>query len=76
MEQKIDEENTENNLVFYIDARKASAIKSVPRSVFLNPSHKKNTSIFYFGKSLTFGFFIKLRRNRLCIGTISQERVD
>ena len=41
MEQKINEENMENNLVICIDPRKAFAIKSIPRSVFLNPSHKK-----------------------------------
>ena len=41
MEQKINEENIENNLVFCIDRRKAFAIKSIPRPVFQNPSHKK-----------------------------------
>ena len=40
MEQKINEENTENNLVFYINPRKAFAIKSIPSFVFQNPSHK------------------------------------
>ena len=53
MEQKINEENIENNLVFCIDPRKAYkfAIKSIPRSVFRNPSHKNKIqcmSIFYF----------------------------
>ena len=40
MEQKINEENIENNLVLCIDPRKAFAIKSIPISVFRNPSHK------------------------------------
>ena len=33
-EQKINEENIENNLVFCIDPRKTFAIKSIQRSVF------------------------------------------
>ena len=55
MEQKINEKNIENNIVFCIDPRKAFAIKSIPRSGFRNLSHtyEQNTSIFYFG------FFIK-----------------
>ena len=48
MEQKINEENTENNLVFCIDPRKAFAINPIPRSVFRNPSLKNKIS-FYFG---------------------------
>ena len=40
MEQKLNEENIENNILFCIDPRKAFAIKSIPRSVFRNPSHK------------------------------------
>ena len=31
----------ENNLVFCISPRKPFAIKSIPRSVFRNPSHNK-----------------------------------
>ena len=46
MEQKINEENTENNLVFCIHPRRAFAIKWLPRSVFLNPSYKKKTCLF------------------------------
>ena len=46
MEQKINEENIENNLVFCIDRRKAFAIKSISRSVFRNPSHKKKIRMF------------------------------
>ena len=47
MNQKLNEENIENNLVFCIDPRKAFSIKSIPRSVFRNrlPQNK----IFYFG---------------------------
>ena len=40
MEQKINEENIGDNLVFCIDPRKAFAIKSILRFVFRNPSHK------------------------------------
>ena len=46
MEQKINQENIENNLVFCIDPRKAFAIKSIPRSVFRNPSHKIKVRLF------------------------------
>ena len=40
MEQKINVEKHENNVLFCIDPQKAFAIKSIPRSVFRNPSHK------------------------------------
>ena len=78
MEQwwKISEENIENNLVFCIDPRTAFTIKSIPRSVFRNPSHKNKYVYFLFRVNLDFGFFIKSWRNRLCIWTILQERVD
>ena len=46
MKQKINEENTENRLVFCIDPRKAYAIKLIPRSVFRNPSHKNKIRLF------------------------------
>ena len=46
MERKINEENIENNLVFCIDARKAFAVKSIPRSVLRNPSHKNKIHLF------------------------------
>ena len=46
MEQKINEENIENNLVFCIDLQKAFAIKSIPKSVFRNPSHKNKIRLF------------------------------
>ena len=46
MEQKINEENIENNLLFCIDPRKAFAVKSVPRSVFRHPSHKNKIRLF------------------------------
>ena len=38
MEQEINEEN--------IDARKAFSIKSIPQSIFRNPSHKNNIHLF------------------------------
>ena len=46
MEKKVNEENMENNLVFCIDPRKAFAIKSIPKSVFRNPSHKNKILLF------------------------------
>ena len=46
MEQKINEENIENNLVFCIDPRKAFAIKSIPITVFRNPSHMNKICLF------------------------------
>ena len=48
MEQKINEENIENNLVFCIDPRKAFEIKSIPRSVFRNPLHQNKIRLFSF----------------------------
>ena len=44
--KKKNEESIENNLVFYIDPRKAFAIKSIPRSVFRNPSNKNKIHLF------------------------------
>ena len=46
MEQKISEENIENNLVFCIAPRKAFAIKSIPRSVFRDPSNRNKIRLF------------------------------
>ena len=59
MEQKINEENIENNIVFCIDPQKAFASKSIPRSVFRNPSHKNKTCLFSISVKFDFGFFIK-----------------
>ena len=46
MEQKINEENIENNLVFCIDPRKAFSIKSIPRSVSRNPLDQNKIRLF------------------------------
>ena len=59
MEQKINKENIGNNLVFCIDPRKAFAIKSIPMSVFRNPSHKNRVRLFSMSVKFDFGFFIK-----------------
>ena len=69
MEQKINEENIENNLVFCIDLekhlqsnqypRKAFAIKSIPKSVFLNPSHKNKIRLFSISVKLRLRFLYK-----------------
>ena len=67
MEQKINEEIIENNLVFCVDPRKAFAIKSIPRSVFRNPSHKNKIRLFSISVKFNLGVFIKPWRNRLCI---------
>ena len=47
----------ENNVVFCIDPRKAFKIKSIPRFVFRNPSHK-NYKIRLSSISVKFGFRI------------------
>ena len=67
MEPKRNEENIENNLVFCIDPLNAFAIKSIPRSVFRNPSHKNKIRLFLFRLNFEFDFFIKPLLNRLCI---------
>ena len=54
MEQRVNKENIENSLVSCIDRRKAFAIKSIPRSVFRNPSH--NNKIRLFSILVKFGF--------------------
>ena len=54
MEQKINKENIKNNLVFCIDPRKPFAIKSIPRSLFRNPSYKNKIRLFSI--SVRFGF--------------------
>ena len=63
MEQKINEENIENKVVFYNDARKAFAIKSLPRSVFfffLKIRHIRTKYVYFlFRLNRDFGFFIK-----------------
>ena len=64
MEQKINEENIEKNLVFFSDPRKALAIKSIPRSVFRNPSHKNKILYFLFRLNFDFGIFIKTMTKR------------
>ena len=59
MEQKIKEENIESNLVFSIDPGKAFAIKSIPRSVFRNPSHKNKIRLFSITVKFLFRFLYK-----------------
>ena len=75
MEQKINEENIENNLVFCIDPPKAFAIKY--QDLFLEIRHIRPKYVcFLFRLNCDFGFFIKPWPNRLCTWTTSQERVD
>ena len=59
MEQKINEENIENNLVVCIDPRKSFAIKSIPRSVFRNPSHMNKLRLFSISVKFSFRFLYK-----------------
>ena len=59
MEQKINEENIENNLVFCIDPRKAIAIKSISRFVFRNPSHMNKIRLFSISVKCLFRFLYK-----------------
>ena len=59
IEQKISKENIENNLVFCIDPCKAFAIKSIPRSVFRNPSHKNKIRLFSISVKFGFRFLYK-----------------
>ena len=59
MVQKINEENIENNLVFCIDSRKAFAIKSIPKSVFRNPSHKNKLRLSPISVKFLFRFLYK-----------------
>ena len=59
MEQKINKENIENNLVFCIGPRKAFAIKSIPRSVFRNPSHKNKIRLVSISVKFGFRFLYK-----------------
>ena len=73
MEQKINRENIENNLVFCIDPRKAFAIKSIPRSVFRNPSHKK---IRLFSISVKFGFrflYKTMTKQTVCLNNFARK---
>ena len=59
MEQKINKENIENNLVFCIDPQKAIAIKSIPKSVFRNPSHRNKICLFSISVKFGFRFLYK-----------------
>ena len=67
MEQKINKENIENNLVFCIDPRKALAIKSIPRSVFRNPSHKNKIRLFSISFKFGFRFLYKNHDETDCV---------
>ena len=59
MEHKINEENIGNNIVFCIDHRTAFAVKSVPRTVFRNPSHKNKIRLFSISVKFLFRFLYK-----------------
>ena len=76
MEQKMNEENIENKLVFCIDAPKAFAIKSIPISVFRNPSDKNKIFLFSISVKLCFRFVYKTMTKQTVYLKISHERVD
>ena len=59
MEQKTNEENIENNHVLCIEPRKTFAIKSIPKSVFRNPSHKNKIRLFSIPVKFGFRFLYK-----------------
>ena len=60
MEQKINEENIENNLVFCIDPRKTFAIKKKKyQAMFFEICHIRTKYIYFlFQLNFDFGFFI------------------
>ena len=59
MEQQINSENIENNLLFFIDPRKAFAVKSIPRSAFEIRHIRTKYVYFLFRLNFDFGFFYK-----------------
>ena len=64
MEQKINEENIENNFVFCIGPRKTFVNKSIPRSVFRSPSHKKKIRLFSISVKFLFRFLYKTMKKQ------------
>ena len=76
MKQKINKKNIENNLVFCIDRRKAIAIKSIPKSVFLNPSHKNKIRLFSISVKFGFRFLYKTMTKQTVYLNNLQEKVD
>ena len=76
MEEKVNEENIENNLVFVSTLEKYLQANQY-QDLFFEICHIRTKYVcFQFRLNFDFSFFIKLWRNRLCIWTISQERVD
>ena len=67
MEQKINEESIGNNIVFYIDPQKALSVKSIPRSVFRNPSHKNKIRLFSISVNFLFRFLYKNHDETDCV---------
>ena len=64
MEQKINEENIENNLVFWIDPRKAFTSHQINAKIcffffFLIRHIRTNYVYFLFRLNFDFGFFTK-----------------
>ena len=70
MEQKINEENIENNLVFCIHPRRTLAIK------FRNPSYKNKIRLFSNSVKFGYRFLYKNHDETDCVSDISQERLD
>ena len=74
MEQKINEENIENNLVFCMDLRKAFAIKSMARSVFRNTLHQNKIRPFSISVKLWFRFLYKtMTKQSVYVNNISTK---
>ena len=81
MEQKINKENIEINLVFFVSTIEKHLQSNKYQVLIFEIHHMyKNKiclhNIFCFWFNFDFVFFIKPSQNRLCIWTILQERVD
>ena len=73
MEQKINEENIENNLVFCIDPRKAFAIKSIPRSVFRNSLHQNKICLFSVKLLCLFFFYKTMTKQTVYLNNMARK---
>ena len=73
MEQKINEENIENNLVFCIDPRKAFAIKSIPRSVFRNPSYKNKIRLFSISVKILISVYKTMTKQTVYLNNFARK---
>ena len=74
MEKKI---NEENNILSFVSAIEKHLQSNQYQELFLKIRHIRTKYIYFlFQFNFGFGSFIKPWRNKLCIWTILQERVD